>query len=79
MKGGVKLIKAAKEKRNIARKNRGAPENPLFLKKIYKRYAYVGRRNFITYGYNAARKMQSPAIRSQLKKLWKRLHDEISK
>ncbi|MFM2086672.1 MAG: hypothetical protein RLZZ237_1541 [Pseudomonadota bacterium] len=79
MKRGVRTAKATMLKRNISRQNRGMAEKDLFRKSLYKRYTYLGRRNFISYGFNAARKMNSPAIRKQLRGLWGRLHDEINK
>ncbi|KAB8058218.1 hypothetical protein GCN74_16710 [Janthinobacterium sp. FT14W] len=79
MKRGVRTAKATMSKRNISRQNRGALEKDLFRKSLYKRYTYLGRRNFISYGFTAARKMNSPAIRKQLRGLWGRLQNEIDK
>jgi hypothetical protein len=50
----------------------------MFLKKLYKQYSYLGRRNFISYGYRAARIMDSPSINKQLKPHWNRLRERIS-
>jgi RNA-directed DNA polymerase len=79
IKRGVRTAKATMSKRNIARQNRGVIEKDLFRKSLYKRYTYLGRRNFISYGFTAARKMNSPAIRKQLRGLWGRLQNEINK
>jgi hypothetical protein len=65
------------DKRNQAREARGDVAKILFKKSLYNRYSHLGRRNFLTYGYNAARKMKSDAIRKQLRGLWGRLQDEI--
>ncbi|MFO7821002.1 MAG: antiviral reverse transcriptase Drt2 [Lentisphaeria bacterium] len=77
MKRGVRLAKATSRRWNKVRAKRGADEKKLYRRKLYKRYSYLGRRNFITYGYRAARIMDSPAIRGQLRPLWRRLLDEI--
>ena len=78
MKKGVRVAKATMAKRNAARLSRGESEKPLFKKSLYKRYSYLGRRNFVSYGYRAARIMNSKSIRRQLDGLWKRLHQEIA-
>lgn len=78
MKKGVRVAKATMTKRNIARVSRGESERALFRKSLYKRYSYLGRRNFVSYGYRAARIMKSKNIRQQLDGLWKRLHNEIA-
>ena len=77
MRSGVRLAKATMRKRNASRENRGESARPLFRKKLNSQYSHLGRRNFITYGYDAARKMGSQAIRKQLRALWKRLENEI--
>lgn len=77
MRAGVRLAKATMRKRNAAREERGESTRPLFRKKLNSQYSHLGRRNFITYGYDAARKMNSQAIRKQLGTLWKRLQDEV--
>lgn len=78
MKKGVRVAKATMTKRNISRASRGESERALFRKSLYKRYSYLGRRNFVSYGYRAARIMNSKSIRQQLDGLWKRLHNEIA-
>lgn len=77
MRSGVRLAKATMNKRNAAREDRGEVARPLFRKKLNSQYSHLGRRNFITYGYDAARRMESQAIRKQLRVLWKRLQNEI--
>lgn len=79
MKRGVRTAKATMLKRNISRQNRGVVEKELFRKSLYKRYSHFGRRNFISYGFTAARKMNSSAIKKQLRGLWMRLQNEIDK
>lgn len=79
MKRGVRLAKATMESKNKIRAARGEPLRPLFKKKIYARYSHIGRRNFLTYGYRAAKIMGSKAIKRQLKPLQSRLENEILK
>lgn len=75
---GVWLAGKCMEKVNSIRVNRGKLPRAMFLKKLYKRYSYLGRRNFISYGYRAAKIMDSPTIRKQLKPHWQRLRERIS-
>lgn len=77
MKKGVRIAKASMAKRNGARVERGEEAKPLFRRKLNSRYTHFGRRNFITYGYAAARLMNSQAIRKQLRSLWNRINYEI--
>lgn len=67
---GVRLAKATMRKRNKARVARGDAPRPLFTGNLTKRYTYFGRRNFISYGYRAAKIMNSQSIRKQLRPLW---------
>ncbi|RUO66965.1 antiviral reverse transcriptase Drt2 [Idiomarina ramblicola] len=46
-------------------------------KKLYERYSHLGNRNFIRYGLRAADKMQSKAIKRQLKPLWGKLNKKL--
>lgn len=79
MRRGVRLAKATMKSKNKTRIAKGLPKKELFKEKIYARYAHVGKRNFLTYGYRAARIMESQTIRKQLKPLLKRLSNEIDK
>lgn len=74
---GLKLAKWTMVKANGKREQRGEPQKDLFKKLIYKRYSYLGRRNFITYGLKSAKAMESSRIKKQLKPLWKRLQRKI--
>lgn len=76
-KRAVRLAKSTRESHNERRKQRGLPPKPLYRKKLFSRYSHLGRRNFLRYGYRAAKKMDSPAIRRQLKPLWERLLAEL--
>lgn len=77
MKNGVKLAKKSQKRINDKRVDQGKTTYPLFKKTLYSRYSYIGRRNFISYGFRAAKIMNSKSIRKQLKPLWKRLQLEI--
>ena len=77
MKRGVRLAKATSSRWNKIRAKRGADEKKIYRRKLYKKYSHLGRRNFVTYGFRAARIMDSSAIRGQLRPLWNRLLDEI--
>lgn len=79
MKKAVKLAKRTRIVRNDKRDKKGLLPNPLYKKKLYSRYSYLGRRNFITYAHRAAEIMQSNSIKKQVKPLWKRLQSEINK
>lgn len=77
MKRGVRLTKATRRRWNKIRTDRGAKRKGIYRRKLYQKYSYLGRRNFITYGHRAARILDSDAIRGQLKPLWGRLLAEI--
>lgn len=75
---GVWLAQKSMEKVNSLRLERGEFPRALYLKKLYKRYTHLGRRNFISYGYRAASIMGSRHMRKQLKPNWRRLQEKIS-
>ncbi len=79
MSKGVRLARLSMRKSNRKKTELGLLEDNLFKKKIYKRYSYLGKQNFLSYGYRAASIFQSTAIRKQLKPLWGRLKKEIDK
>ena len=79
MKRGVSLAKQTMRSRNKARLAKGADEHSLYQRKILARYSHLGKRNFLRYGYTAARLMNSKAIRRQLRPLWGRLQKAIEK
>lgn len=78
MKAGVRQAKKKQNKENLLKSENGIQTKPLFRKKLYERYSHLGRRNFITYGHDAANHMESSAIRRQLKPLWSRLQREFN-
>ncbi|MCB0325623.1 MAG: hypothetical protein KDD69_18705 [Bdellovibrionales bacterium] len=69
----VKRAKATMKKRNSVRSHLGQKEKPLFKKKLYESHSHFGRRNFVRYGYRAARILESEDIKRQLKPLLGRL------
>lgn len=77
MKRGVRLAKKTMKKRNAIKSIRGENTKSLFKNKIYKKYSHLGERNFITYGYRAAKIMNSKTIKKQLKPLWNKLQNEL--
>ena len=77
MKAGVRLAKKTHSKANFIEEEKGISKTPPFKKKLYERYSHLSRRNFITYGHMAAKKMNSKAIKKQLKPLWGRLVREM--
>ncbi len=79
MKRGIRVAKATMAKRNEVRISRGEAAKPLFKKKIFSRYTHLGRRNFLSYGYEAANVMQSKSIKRQLGRLWVRVQNEIKR
>ena len=79
MKRAVRRAKMTKLKRNRIKIASGQQRKPLYKRKLFEKYSHLGKRNFIRYGLRAAEKMESAAIKRQLKPLWQRLQDEIDK
>ena len=80
MKAGVRAARKTVKRTNFELiKNGAPPTEQLRKKKLYERYSHLGKRNFLSYGYRAARDMQSNAIKKQLKPLWSRLQKEMAK
>ena len=69
----VWVTKKAMDRCNGLRAGRGEAPRELFLRAIYRGYSCLGRRNFITYGFRAAKIMDSQSIRKQLRPHWKKL------
>ena len=84
-----KGVLSAKLNRKKADKEAGLSEpSPLKKKTLYRRYSYLGKklgknkeekRNFLSYAYDAARIMNEPGIKNQVKDHWRRLQKEIAK
>lgn len=77
MKRGVRLAKATMRRRNDLRVTRGETPITLRKRKLYKRYSYLGRRNFVSYALRAAGILEAQAIKRQVKPLWKRLRKQM--
>lgn len=70
----IRISKKAMDRCNELRAGRGELPRELFLRTIYRGYSYLGRRNFISYGFRAAKVMNSRSIRKQLRPHWKKLN-----
>jgi RNA-directed DNA polymerase len=79
MRSGVRLAAQTKRRHNRKEQLIGAPKSTLKTRKLFVLYSYVGRRNFTSYAYRAARTLDSPAIKNQIKRHWKVLQAEIAK
>jgi hypothetical protein len=55
----------------------GEPK-PLRRRRLYVLYSYIGRRNFLTYAFRAAKIMNDPGIKKQVKAHWRKLQDLLS-
>lgn len=77
MRRGVRIAQNTKRKCDSNRISDGRSAKPLYLKKLYRKYSYLGRRNFVSYGSRAVKLMHSNSIRRQLKPLWEKLIREI--
>jgi hypothetical protein len=78
MRKKVWVSKKAMDRCNGLRAGRGEVPRELFLRAIYRGYSCLGRRNFITYGFRAARIMNSQSIRKQLRPHWRKLNKIIA-
>lgn len=85
----LKAVSRAKAQRQWADHINIHPQpSSLRKKRLYRMYSYLARklgrtknerRNFITYACDAARIMNDPGIKKQVKGHWKRLQEEIEK
>ena len=64
---------------NSSRELRNLEPLKLNKKHIYRRFTYIGQRNYISYALRASKIMSEPAISKQIKPHWKRLHKHLSK
>ncbi|MEB2498544.1 antiviral reverse transcriptase Drt2 [Burkholderia cenocepacia] len=77
MRRGVRLARVTMHARNTLRVERGESPRPLYKGKLYRRYSYLGRRNFVSYAIRAANILDEKAIKRQVKPLWKRLRSQM--
>lgn len=75
MRSGVRLAGQTMRKHNA----KGKPHEPMRTRKLFVLYSYVGRHNFTSYAYRAARDLKSPAIKKQIRRHWAALKEEIKK
>lgn len=75
MRRGVNLAQQTAKKHNKRRPKAAR----IWRQTLYERYSHLGNRNFVRYGLRAAEKMNSDAIKKQLRPLWKRLEQRIAK
>lgn len=75
MRKAIHLALATRKKYN----KKNSVKTKLHKRKLNIRYSYKGKRNFIKYGLRAAKIMDSSSIRKQIKRLGKKLNQEIDK
>lgn len=71
MRLGVGRAKAIRYRVNKRDENR--PWTPLKRRQLHLRYSYLGRHNFTSYAFRAARIMNDPGIKRQIKPHWRKL------
>jgi hypothetical protein len=93
MRRGVSLARKTRAKHNRIERAKGLPQSPLKKRKLYLQYSYLisgrfknrkgsqrkGSGNFLTYAYNAAKRMNAPEIKEQMKGHWGKLQEEMKK
>lgn len=76
-----KMRKGVRRAMAIMLRSHGTPvpleQLRLRVKQLYIRYSYLGRHNFLSYAFEAARIMGDDGIKKQVKKHWRRLRNEI--
>jgi RNA-directed DNA polymerase len=72
MRKGVTKTFLSRNRLNKPRIASGKGPRKAHLKKLYRKYSYLGRRNFLTYGYRAASSL-GDEIYGQLKPAWRKL------
>ena len=75
MRSGVGRAKAIR--RRADKKAGICPPSKLKRRRLHILYSYLGRHNFLSYAFDAARIMKDSGIKSQVKAHWKRLQEEI--
>lgn len=78
MKRGVSLARQTARKYNRIKITKDIKIRNIYRKKLYSRYSYLGKRNFISYAMKAAKIMNDNTIKKQVKPLWKKLLYRIS-
>src|SRR5690606_28002537 len=62
---------------NQIRLSKGITEKEVYKKKIYRRFSYIGKNNFLRYAFRASAVHRSSSIKKQVKPLWKKLKTKI--
>jgi len=62
---------------NEARISRGEDSLQPHKKHIYRRFSYMGKRNYVSYALLAAKIMNEPHINKQIKSHWQRLQRKL--
>lgn len=63
----AKMHKGIRAKIRVA-KERGVPRDEIYLRELYRKYTHFGKsRNFPRYAYRAARNLEAPEIRAQMR------------
>jgi RNA-directed DNA polymerase len=75
MRSGVGRAKAIRYRAD--KKARVWPPSKLKRRRLHILYTYLGRHNFLSYAFDAARIMKDSGIKDQVRAHWKRLQDEI--
>lgn len=87
MRRGVSLARQTQKKHNSMREKKGLPPTPLRMRQLYIRYTYLIKRrfhnkkgkgerqnvNFITYAHQAAKILNAPEIKHQVRNHFKKL------
>ena len=70
-------VRAAKRRANKSARMSGSSK--LYKRKLYRRFSHLGKANFLTYAKRAYKHSGDESIRQQVRRHWKRLHDEIKR
>lgn len=62
---------------NTSRIKRGLEPLKRHNKHIYRRFSFIGKRNYISYALKASRTMHEPAIKEQIKSHWSKLKNKL--
>ena len=71
----IQGIRSAKRAARKAKKSEG--DSRIRKRELYERYSHLGKRNFVSYAYRAAKIMEAPEIRRQVRKHWLNLNQLI--
>lgn len=75
----IKMTNKHLVKINTARIQRNEPLLERHKKHIYRRFSFIGSRNYISYALRAASIMNEPAIKAQIKPHWAKIQRHIEK